>query len=245
MHITSLTGVALLPLAIALGGCSGSSSQSATTTSTKPAHDLIVVDVSASPATISVPAVAKAARNRIGESMQRDMALGDTLTVYQAGSANAERMVGFPAIVTGYGLRIPAARKKLEAQLQQIAQGFEAQGGDASTHLTETLEAIHPDCSSGRDTITLVTDGVQVSAGYSAASALAVGKPVSLPSPPGRYLAGCKKLVMLGFGLTIDPSGDGAVLLPSTSLAALRQGWLTYLTQAGMRPQDVEFVSAF
>lgn len=245
MHRTSLIGAALLPLSIAIAGCSGSPANTSAPTASKAAHDIVIVDVSASPATISVPAVTKAAENWIGEDMKRNMRLGDALTVYQAGSADASRMVGFPTITTGYDLRIAAAHGKLIGQLSAIAQQFQKQGGDDSTHLNETLEAIHPDCSSGRDDIIIATDGVQVSAGYSAATALARGKPVKLPPPPGRYLAGCHRLVMLGFGLTIDPSADAPELLPAKSLAALKQGWLDYLVAAGMQPQDVEFISAF
>lgn len=235
----------LLPILAALGACSGSSSQPVPDGPGRSARFVYVVDVSVSPATMNDATVTRAVEHRIGDDMRRDARLGDSITVFEAGASDAARMVSHPAIVTGYNLRLPAAHARLMTQMDEIAARFRDHGGDDSTHLVESLEAIHPDCSSGRDVITLVTDGVEDSGSYSASKALAAGKPVTLPSPPGRYLEGCHKVILLGFGLTIDPSSERPQLLPAKSLAALRQGWLNYLTEAGMHAEDVEFVSAF
>ena len=177
--------------------------------------------------------------------MKHDARLGDRFSVFESGASDAARMVSQPAIITGYNLRLPAAHARLMGQMNDIAARFRDHGGDNSTHLIESLEAIHPDCSSGRDVITLVTDGVEESDSYSATKVLEAGKPVNLPSPPGRYLAGCHQIVLLGFGLSVDLSGGRPQLLPAKSLATLHQGWLNYLTEAGVGAEDVEFVSAF
>jgi len=237
--------VFLLPILAAVTACSGSSPEPSPA-SGKPAHLVYIIDGSTSPATINDATVMRAAEDRVGEEMKRDAQLGDTLIVFQVGSTDASRMVSYPAIHTGYNLRLPAAHARLVGQMNEIAARFRDQGGDTSTHLIESLEAIRPECASGRDVITMLTDGVEESDSYSAATVLSAGKPVNLPSPPGRYLAGCHKVILLGFGLSVDLSAGGRPqLLPARSLAALRQGWLNYLTAAGMRAQDVEFVSAF
>jgi|APMI01.1.fsa_nt_gi hypothetical protein len=242
MRGITLTTAASLGAATILTACSNGSQQSGIPP--KAAHHYYLVDVSSSTATMNDPSVADAVGTRIGEDMKRDTKLGDALSVFEAGDADAARMVGHPSIMTGYKLRLPAAQAELLRQLRGIAQRYHAQGGDNATHLVQSLEAVHPDCSSGRDTVTLVTDGLEEDGDMSSVRALATGKPVQLPtSGSGAYLAGCRAR-FLGFGLTDDGTGK-AQLLPTRQLAALRQGWLTYLTQAGMRAEDVEFVSAF
>ncbi|WP_408591824.1 hypothetical protein [Novosphingobium sp.] len=243
MRHTTVTGAVLLPLTIALAACSGAAPQSSAPVQGKAAHYTYIMDVSLSPATITDPAITRAVERRIGADMKRDAKLGDVFSVFEAGSADAARMVGHTPIVSGYNLRLAAAHAKLVGQLQEIAGRFHDHGGDNATHLTEALEAIQPDCASGRDELTLITDGVEESGTYSAARALALGKPVHLPDPSGRFLAGCHRITFLGFGLTDDGAGHER-LLPSGQLAALRQGWLDYLTQAGVRAEDVHFVSA-
>ncbi len=245
MHKLTRIWAFLLPFLIALSACSGSSAQPSNQAPGKPAHFLYVDDVSISPATQNDPTVVDAVRRRIGSDIQRDARLGDSFEVYEAGSSDAARMVSHHAIISGYHLRIPAARAQLMGQLHDITANFHDHGGDNTTHLVQSLEAIGPDCSSRRDVVTLITDGVEESGSYSAAKALAAGKPVVLPPPPGRYLRGCHKIVFLGFGLTVAQSVERPQLLPAKSLAALRQGWLNYLSQAGVSADDVEFVSAF
>lgn len=242
MRSIPFTAAALLCATTALAGCSGSPAQTGTSAPAKAGHHIILVDVSVSPATMNDPAVASAAERHIGDDMQRNAKLGDVLAVYESGSAEAARMIGHAPIVTGYNLRLPAAKTKLIEQLHEIAQRFHDHGGDNATHLVQSLEAIKPDCSSGHDTITITTDGLEEDGEMSSAKALATGKPVHLPAPSGRYLAGCHKLTFLGFGLTDDGAGKES-LLPPNQLAALRRAWLDYVTGAGMRSQDVEFVS--
>jgi len=242
MRTIPLLGTALLPFAIA--ACSGSPTQSSTTASGKAAHHVFIVDVSSSPATMNDPTIAHAAEASIGSELKREAKLGDVIMVFESGNADAARMAGHPPIATGYNLRIPAAHAKLVGQLHEIAARFHAQGGDNATHLVQSLEAIHPDCSSGRDTVTILTDGLEEDGEMSSARELAAGKPVHLPTPPARYLAGCRKITFLGFGLTDDGAGKEQLLVPR-QLAALRQGWLEYLTAAGVRPEDVSFISAF
>lgn len=243
MRSITFSAMALLCATSALAGCSGSSAQTGASVPAKAGRHIVIVDVSVSPATMNDPAVTSAAERRIGENMTRNAKLGDVFTVFESGNADASRMVGYPPIVSGYTLRLPAAHAKLTQQLHDVARDFHAHGGDNATHLVQSLETIHPDCSSGRDTITFETDGLEEDGAVSSARALAAGKPVHLPSPPGRYLAGCHKVTFLGFGLT-DTGAGKEQLLPARQLAALRQGWLDYLTAAGMRAQDVEFVSA-
>ena len=69
------------------------------------------------------------------------------------------------------------------------------------------------------------------------------GDVVDFGEPPsGRQLAGCR-VRFIGFGITTDTASQESQLLPSKQLAALRLGWMTYLQAAGVRADDVEFVS--
>lgn len=232
----------LLPLAITLTACTGSPPRASQGQAPKkPAYFAYIDDVSSSPATMNDPVVVQAAERRIGEEMTKEVQLGDTITVYEAGARSADRMVAHPPIVTDYNLRVPAARARLLQQLREVATGFHARGGDKATNLLLTLEAARPQCTP-RSTVTLVTDGVEESDTYSAAKALRAGKAVNLPPPPGKYLAGCH-IQLLGFGLTTELSAGKAQLLPARHLAALRQGWTAYLRAAGVRPDDIDFVS--
>jgi hypothetical protein len=239
MRITHLAG-ALMP--IALTACSGG--QSGTTDTQPPkqaAQFTYIVDRSSSPATMNDPAVAQAAQRRIGADVTRHAALGDVITVYESGARSADRMIAHPPIVTGYELRIPAARTQVTKQLGEITNGFQAQGGDNATNLLLTLETIRPNCTP-RSTVTLISDGVEESDSYSAAKALRSSVPVKLPPPPGPYLTGCR-FQIIGLGLTGDPKGGKPQLLPAQQLNSLRQGWTTYLQAAGVLPDDIEFVS--
>lgn len=239
MHkLTKIWGF-LLPLLIALTGCSGS--PAIPITSPQAANNYILYDVSESAGSVADPAVRDAVGRRLSDDFKRDIRLGDTLLLYEAGSRAAERMVAHPPIVTGYSLRVPAALAKLRREIAAVADRVGAQGGDDSTNLLLALETIQPRCTA-RSSITVVTDGVEESDSYSTARALMTGKSVVLPLPPSHYLAGCK-VTLLGFGLTVDSSSGRAELLPAASLTALRQGWVNYLQAAGVRPQDMAFVS--
>lgn len=229
----------LLPLLTALAGCSGSPATPGT--SQQAANAYILYDVSTSPATVADPSVREAAARRLTDDFKREARLGDTVLLYEAGSRAAERMVAHPPIVTGYNLRVPAALAKLRQEIAAVTDRVQTQGGDGSTNLLLSLETIQPSCTP-RSSVAIVSDGIEESDGYSTSKALMADKSVDLPPPPGRYLAGCK-VTMLGFGLTVDPSVGHGALLPTKSLAALRQGWLSYLQAAGVRPQDVVFAS--
>jgi hypothetical protein len=239
MRVIVKAGAVLMPLIIALGACSGPRPVSSGSSSMKPAHLYVIDDVSASPATMTDPVVAQAVQRRLTEAA-RQMQLGDTIVVYEAGSRLADREVGHPPIVTDYSLRIPAATALLRGQMQEIAARFKKDGGDGATNLVLPLQLIRPDCSP-RSTVVLVTDGLEESDAVSAGRALSDGRPVRLPPPPDKYLAGCH-VQFLGFGLTTASSGK-AELLPDRQLVALREGWTAYLTNAGVRAEDIEFAS--
>ncbi|WP_067734188.1 hypothetical protein [Novosphingobium naphthalenivorans] len=232
---------AALPFFLALAACSGAPAPTDAPHTSEPAQLTVIDDVSESTAAHIDPAVAKAAQQRIA-GLAGQMQLGDSIIVYEAGARSAERMIAHPAIVTDYNLRIPAAAAKLEQQLQEIAARFDAEGGDDQTNLLLALETIRPSCTP-RSTVVLMTDGMEVSDAYSASQALVAGEPVNLPPPPGEYLAGCR-VVMLGFGLTIDPSAEAPQILPASMLISLRQAWTAYLQAAGVKPADMTFISA-
>jgi hypothetical protein len=242
--IESMGTAALLPLMIALAACSGSHTATDAPGPKRPAHFTYIYDVSTSPATINDSAVIQAVQRRVGDDMMKNVRLGDTITVHEAGGRSADRMLEYQPIVTDYNLRVPAARARLLEQMRAIVARVHSQGGDNATNLLLALESIQPDCASPGSAVTLITDGVEESDVFSAGRALAKGKPVNFPQPTlGRYLAGCRVL-FVGFGLTEDPSAGKAELLPARQLSALRQGWTNYLQSAGVHPEDIEFVSA-
>lgn len=231
----------LLPLAL-LAGCSRPPAPPAGSVTGKAAHVTVIVDVSASTATMNNDPVFHAVKAKIGEGMRHSAKLGDVFSVYESGSADAARMVGQPPILTGYKLRIPAAHTKLVGQMDDIHRRYHERGGDEGTHLVQSLEAIRPDCSSGRDVIWLVSDGLEDNDDMSSVRALASGEAVRLGPPPSNFLAGCR-IVFLAFGLTTSADGQQKIL-PPRQLAALRQGWLDYLTAAGVPAENVAFISA-
>jgi len=229
----------LLPLTLALSACSGSGPAQHVATAMRPAHLYVIDDVSASPATMTDPAVVQAVRRRLSDTASQ-LQLGDTMMVYEAGSRLADREVGHRPIVTDYSLRMPAATAMLMGQMQEISARFQKEGGDGATNLVLPLQLIRPDCSP-RTTIVVVTDGLEESEAVSAGKALSENQPVNLPPPPSKYLAGCR-VQFLGFGLTTDVTGK-AQLLPDGQLTALRTGWTNYLQAAGVRAEDIEFAS--
>jgi hypothetical protein len=232
---------ALLPIALALSACSDTVEPNRDATPSQPARHYYLNDMSVSAATQVDPAVAQAVDRFIGDDLSRTVQLGDTIAVYDMGARSAERMVATLNITTDYGLRVPAAKAKVIDALHTSAARFQQHGGDGDTNVLLTLEAVHPQCTP-RSTITLIGDGVE-SGDYSAADALALDAPVNLPAPSSdSLLAGCA-IRFVGFGLTANPATGKAELLPAKPLAMLRLGWMRYLTQAGVMPQDVEFIS--
>ncbi len=232
---------ALLPITLALSACSDTGNPTQEAPPAEPARHYYINDMSVSAATQTDPAVTQAVERFIGDGLSKTVQLGDAIIVYDMGARSAERMVATLNIVTDYGLRIPAAKAKLMEALHASAARFKQDGGDGDTNVLLTIEAIRPNCTA-RSTITLIGDGVE-SGDYSVANALALDAPVNLPPPSSdSLLAGCK-IRFVGFGLTADPATGKAELLPAKPLAMLRLGWMRYLTQAGVMPQDVEFIS--
>lgn len=233
---------ALLPIAAALAACSADPEPPHQTgTQAQPAHHYYLNDTSVSTATQIDPAVAQAVERFIGADMDANVQLGDSVTVYETGARSAERMVAKLHLVTDYAQRVPAAKSKVIDALRASAARVEREGGDGDTNLLLTIEAVRPNCTP-RSTITFITDGVE-SGDYSAAGALALDAPVNLPPPSSdSLLTGCK-IRFVGFGLTANSATGKAELLPAKPLAMLRLGWMRFLTQAGVMPHDVEFIS--
>lgn len=231
----------LAPLALTLAACSGAPSSGDAQARQHAAHFYLLDDVSGSSAMQDDDAVGNAARRRAGEAV-RELALGDAITVLEVGGRAADRFVAHPTITTGPQLRQAKASRKLVSRLEDIARRYQASGGDSGTNLLLALENLHPDCASGRSMIMIVSDGIESSDAYDAAAALHAGKPVMLPKPSGRFLRGCK-LAFLGFGVSVDPTLGKGVILPEVQLAALRTGWVHYLTAAGIAPDAVTFTS--
>lgn len=233
---------ALLPIVATLAACSAEpETPKQTGAHAQPAHHYYLNDTSVSTATQIDPAVAQAVERFIGADMDANVQLGDSITFYETGAISAERMVAKLHLVTDYAQRVPVAKTKvIEAQRASAAR-VQSEGGDGDTNLLLTAEAI-PFICTPRSTITFITDGVE-SGDYSAAGALALDAPVNLPPPTSdSLLAGCK-IRFVGFGLTANAATGKAELLPAKPLAMLRLGWMRFLTQAGVMPQDVEFIS--
>jgi hypothetical protein len=231
----------LLPFFAALAACSAAPEAPKKAPLVQAAYHYYLNDTSLSTATQIDPAVKQAVDRFIGDDLAKIVQLGDSITLYDTGARSAERMVAKLNLVTDYSLRVPAAKTKLMDALHASAARFQRDGGDSATNLLLTLEAIRPKCAP-RSTITFITDGVE-SGDYSAADALSLDAPVNLPSSSSpKLLAGCK-IRFVGFGLTADAMTGKAQLLPAKPLAMLRLGWMRYLSDAGVMPEDVEFNS--
>lgn len=240
MTIAFNANAALLPLAAALAACSATPETPTNAPSQEPAHHYYLRDMSQSVG-INDAEIAEAIERVIGDDMKRSVQLGDSIAYYETGSLAASRMVAKLNIVTDYSLRVTAAHTKLVQAMRESAARFEVSGGDSATNLLASLDAIQPTCSN-RSTVTLISDGIE-SGTYSADRALAAGDAVDFGAPSsGRQLTGCR-VRFIGFGITTDTTTQEGQLLPSSQLAALRLGWMNYLQAAGVRAEDVEFVS--
>lgn len=231
----------MLTFAAALSACSGSQSKNENPLPSKSAHHTVILDVSASSAAMGDVVLSDAVQHRITTDLKKSVKLGDSIRYYEAGARNADRMVARLNLVTGYGLRVPAALTKLAEAMSDTATRFRADGGDGGTNLLLAMEAIQPDCSPG-STLTMESDGIEESEAYSTTAALNAGGPVNLPAPSSRYLTGCR-VRFIALGLTGGMTGQHQ-LLPANQLDALRKGWSTYLKAAGVEPDAIEFVSA-
>lgn len=242
MSIISKFWAVLMLIAAVLAGCTSTPDATKEAQPTESAHHYYLNDISGSTATQIDPVVVQAVDRFIGDDMANTVQLGDSVIVFDTGAAAAERMVARVSLITDYGLRVPAAKAKVMAAIRASAARFQKEGGDSGTNLIQSLEAIRPKCSP-RSTVTLITDGMEESSRYSTSGALNAGQAVNLPPPSNsKLLAGCK-IRFVGFGLTADSTSSKAQLLPAKHLAMLELGWMRFLTQSGVRPEDVEFVS--
>ncbi len=230
----------LTPAFLTLAACSGSAPSEAPKAPQFAANLYVLDDVSGSSAVQGDDVVGKAVRARIGDAVKA-MSLGDSTTIVEVGSLSAERFVTHPTVTTNAQMRQSAAARKVTAQLEDIAAKHRANGGDGGTHLTMALANLQPDCRSGRSVIKIVSDGLEQSHAYSAVAAINAGKPIVLPSPSGASLKNCK-IEFLGFGMAIDSAGTAA-LLPEAQLRSLRDGWVQWLSAAGVAPEDIVFTS--
>lgn len=232
----------MMPISTMLAGCSGAADTVQERAPSEAANHYYLNDISSSTATQLDPVVAKAVEKFIGDDMNQNLQLGDAVMVYDTGAAAAERMVATVNLVTDYNLRVPAAKAKVMAGLHASAARFQADKGDGGTNLLLSIGAIRPKCTP-RSTVTFITDGLEESVSYSTTNALNAGQAVNLPPPANpKLLAGCK-IRMVGVGMTADAFSSKAQVLPEKQRAMLELGWMRYLTQAGVRPEDVEFVS--
>lgn len=204
------------------------------------AVDTIAFDGSSSTAFIASPAYGDAAIRRVSDLVKRQQ-LGDGVRIMAFGSRTSDNAVNVLSANSGYALRIPAMRKDVEARLAQMMAQARQRGGDSSTNILYALENAHVACTP-RSRLVILSDGIEASESYSAASALSAGQPVQLPPPASPYLKGCA-VEFIGIG--VAPMGDGmdAETLPNAQLQALISGWRTYFEAAGVQPGDMTFTS--
>lgn len=241
MNKTIFIGAAMLPIALSLAACSGEPPKDGTTAPKHPAYLYIVNDVSSSARVQADDAFGKAVRARAAQAVKQ-LKPGDRVQLVNAGSLQADRLVAYPLIKTGYGLSLAKAGQQLAQQMDEVATSARASGGDDATNIIATLSNLRPDCASGRSEIKITSDGLEQSHAYSAVAAINAGKPIVLPPPSsGTSLKGCK-IEFIGFAMVVDSAGTAA-LLPEVHLIALRKGWEIWLIRAGVAPSDMTFTS--
>lgn len=236
----TLTGFALVGLALAVGGCRDTQ---AATDQPKPqaAVTTIAADVSGSTAFINAPDYRNAAVAQVG-TMVAKQKLGDAFRIIAFGSRTTDRAVDLLSVSSGYKRRLPAVRKQIEAALRELFETSHKAGGDGTTNLLYTLENAQPVCTP-RSRVVILSDGIEDSDGYSASAALAAGKPVQLPGPATpSYLKGCS-ITFIGIGVAPLAKQSGAETLPSAQVDALTTGWREYFEKAGVNPADIRFQS--
>lgn len=198
-------------------------------------------DLSASTAFVASPAYADAAIKQVGKAVMKQQ-LGDAFRVVPIGSRSVERAVDALSVSTDRKFRLAAARKRVEASLNELIESGRQNGGDGTTNILYTLENAQPRCTP-RSKIIVLSDGIEDSEGYSVNQALALGKPVRLPPPSHPYLKGCS-IEFVGIGITPQAmNGMTAETLPNDKLQALIGAWREYFAAAGVSPGDMNFTS--
>jgi len=233
------TGAALLPLAVALAGCSGNAARDK---QLKPqaAEVTFEVDASGSTALIASPLYADAVVRRAGDEVMQTQ-LGDSVRVINFGDRRVDNAVPVLSLKSGYRMRLPAVRKQLEASLTGLMTKNRAAGGQGETDLIYSLSASGITCTP-RSRIVILSDMLQHDARYDLGRDLAEAKPLSLPKPPTRFLTGCSVSVV-GIGMAPTGGGKDAQTLPADQVQKLTAAWRDYFEAAGVRPEDMRFTS--
>lgn len=200
----------------------------------------VLPDESSSTAFLASPTYTDAAVRKVGEMVMQQQ-LGDAFRVVGFGSRTADRSVDLLSLTSGYGLRLPAVRKRLEARLNDLFAGDRTRGGDGSTNLLYTLEHANLACTP-HSTVVILSDGIEASDQYSVATSLSAGAPVHLPPPSGPILRGCK-IAFVGIGVAPQNGGAEPETLPNDRLQALTAGWREWFQSAGVASTDMSFQS--
>jgi hypothetical protein len=238
MNTLLKTATCLTPLCLGLAACS-SPEPMPSAPKKQAAHLTVIADVSISSETMTANAYGQAVQKRVGEAVSK-MRLGDSITVVEVGARSSDRAVSHPTIVTDNRLRLPAARKLVLKQMQEITARLTSEGADRGSKLLLALES-NLICTPGSK-ILVLSDGIEEGGAYSVGDALAASKPIELPPPAGPILRGCS-VQFLGFGVTKNAIGDGAQVLLDSYLVSLRRGWTNYLRSAGVNPADITFTT--
>lgn len=200
-----------------------------------PTEMTVLGDLSASSPLSDSPAFAQRAGNMVGQMIQRELLLGDSVTLMPVGhrsTANARKM-----------------RFRLTAQFRQSAAAARVGGiiastprsteaGQGSTNLIFALERGAILCPP-RGHIIILSDGLESSNDFNGTDALLQGK-MQLPAPPPGFLRGCR-VTFVGIGLTSDRTAQ----LSNVHLRYLTSAWRTYLITAGVRPDQIAFHTTF
>ena len=239
MRISMTAGVVLPLLALGLSGCFGTGHPAATRLPKSQAAELsIFLDSSGSTELISSPPYASAVISRASGEVMR-LRLGDSVRVVSFGTRSADNAVDVLAIQSGYTMRLPAVRKRVEDALNGLVARNRATGGQSATDLTYALEQSAIRCSPGGRVVVL-TDGLLENEQYSASKALSEGKAVHFPPPLTPYLSGGCSVEVLGVGMA-PGAGRNAQTLPNDQMRNLEAGLREYFRTAGAT--DITFAS--
>lgn len=236
IYRASLSRVALIGLTLALSACGSTESQPKPQAATL----TIFVDSSASTAFISSPAYADAAIRRVGEAVMRQK-LGDSVRIVNFGERSIDNAVDVFAETSGYSNRLPALRKHVTAKLKQVMDSNRQSGGQHATNISFSIENAHLTCTPD-SRVVILSDGIAEDETYSVSRALITDEPVRLPKPAAPYLKNCA-VEMIGIGIAPISSGQSVEVIRNDQLQRLKAGWSDYLSQAGVRPQDMSFIS--
>ncbi len=121
----------------------------------------------------------------------------------------------------------------IAAAMLEMTDPFLDGEGEDWTNILASVQTFPPDCSSGRNLVLFITDGMENGDDYSAQHAIATSAEIELPIPAEPFLEGCN-VVVWGLGISSrNPETKAGTMLTPRQIAVLKDAWRVWFEAAG------------